>query len=385
MGRNYKQGLDYFPMDTDIFQDIRIRKLIKRQGGKAVAVYTLLLCTIYRNGYYIVWDQELPFIFSELTGFDEAYILEVFKSCLSLGLFDKGTFDRHNVVTSAAIQVRYIRILQSLRRTAPVDRFNLIDDPADNISSEETPISSEEIVISSEEIVISSEETPISSVQKERKRKEIKRKKETTSPKKVESSSSWIFDYFNKAVAASGIPPVRSRDGIHAQLAAAAAAAYTPDGLRRAIDKAVATPFLNGGAPSGFRADFRWIFTPANLERIITGFYDPRPQPPPAPAAAADPAPAERARRNAGRQQAIDAERARNRAEQERYLRRMADVPTVEPPLTFAQYSALQLDDIPDEDWHDTAVSLADPARLKELLDTLPTFMRKPVKANPRP
>ena len=35
MGRNRKSGLDYFPFDVDTFQDIKIRKLIKYQSGKA--------------------------------------------------------------------------------------------------------------------------------------------------------------------------------------------------------------------------------------------------------------------------------------------------------------------------------------------------------------
>lgn len=50
MARIAKSGLEYFPFDIDFFQDIRIRKLIKRQGGKAVTVYALLLCLIYKNG-----------------------------------------------------------------------------------------------------------------------------------------------------------------------------------------------------------------------------------------------------------------------------------------------------------------------------------------------
>lgn len=48
MARIAKSGLEYFPFDIDFFQDIRIRKLIKRQGGKAVTVYALLLCLIYK-------------------------------------------------------------------------------------------------------------------------------------------------------------------------------------------------------------------------------------------------------------------------------------------------------------------------------------------------
>ena len=68
MGRPKKIGLDYFSFKVDFFQDIRIRKLIKAQGGKAVAVYVLLLCSIYKNGYYTEWDKDLAFIISEQLG-----------------------------------------------------------------------------------------------------------------------------------------------------------------------------------------------------------------------------------------------------------------------------------------------------------------------------
>ena len=36
MARTFKKGLDYFPLDIDIFNDLKIRKLIKYQGGKAI-------------------------------------------------------------------------------------------------------------------------------------------------------------------------------------------------------------------------------------------------------------------------------------------------------------------------------------------------------------
>ena len=41
MARTFKKGLDYFPLDIDIFNDLKIRKLIKYQGGKAITVYAL--------------------------------------------------------------------------------------------------------------------------------------------------------------------------------------------------------------------------------------------------------------------------------------------------------------------------------------------------------
>lgn len=126
MARTVKTGLEYFPFDIDFFQDLRIRKLIKYQGGKAVTVYALLLCIIYKDGYYIRWDNELPFVISEQTGFDEAYIQEVINCCLNIGLFSKELFKAEGIVTSRGIQERYMNINRLCKRTATVSEYNLL-------------------------------------------------------------------------------------------------------------------------------------------------------------------------------------------------------------------------------------------------------------------
>ena len=160
MARKNKRGLEYFPLDVDFFQDLKIRKLVKYQGGgKAIAVYALLLCLIYRDGYYMMWDEELPFIISEQTGFDEAYIREVVNSCLNIGLLDKTLFKSERILTSQGIQDRYAKICKLSKRNCIISEFNLI-------SSEEMPISSEEMPISSEEMPISSEFMQQSKVKK---------------------------------------------------------------------------------------------------------------------------------------------------------------------------------------------------------------------------
>ena len=192
MGRSEKYGLSYYPFDIDFFQDLKIRKLIKYQGGKAVTVYALLLCLIYKGGYYMRWDEELPFIISEQTGFEEAYIQEVIKSCLALGLFSKETFDNHRILTSKGIQERYQSISKSIRRVTKMEEYNLISSEEKGISSEKSSISSEEKGISSEEKGISSEKTPISSEKTpissdriEENRKEIKENSTKVESKKV--------------------------------------------------------------------------------------------------------------------------------------------------------------------------------------------------------
>lgn len=167
MGRNRRNGLTFFPFDVDFFYDIKIRKLIKYQGSDAVTVYTILLCLIYKNGYYMRWDEELPFIVSEQTGLKEAHIQEVFNSCMKLGLFSKELFERENIITSIGIQERYRKICIDSRRVCDMAEYNLI-------SSEEKPFSSVKTNISSEE-------KPINSV-KSTQRKEKKRKENNNPP-----------------------------------------------------------------------------------------------------------------------------------------------------------------------------------------------------------
>lgn len=157
MGRKIKRGLDYYPVDVDIASDIKMRKLLKRCGGQAYTVYAFLLCLIYKNGYYIELDEDLPFILSEQTGYSEEYIGQVIDCCLDIDLFNKTLYASDKVITSRAIQERYSLIRRLTNVKNPIDEFSLI-------SCQETPISCQEITVSSKEMPISCQETPSQSV-----------------------------------------------------------------------------------------------------------------------------------------------------------------------------------------------------------------------------
>lgn len=129
MPRKVKTGLDYIPVDVDLFADVQVRRLIKCQGGKAVAVYTYLLCGIYRNGYYMKWERESPFAVSEALGFDEAFVSETVERMAQIGLLDAGMFRNKKVLTSRQIQLRYLRELGRLRRMGAISEYSLLDSP----------------------------------------------------------------------------------------------------------------------------------------------------------------------------------------------------------------------------------------------------------------
>lgn len=142
MGRPVKKGLDYFPVDVDIFQDIKVRKLIRYQGAKAFSVYIYLLSIIYRDGYYFKWDEFLPFTIAESTGCVEAYVREVIECCFKVDLLSRPQFQANAILTSRAIQERYVEINTSMRRSAVVSEYSLVDDlfkPSNNANHPAKP------------------------------------------------------------------------------------------------------------------------------------------------------------------------------------------------------------------------------------------------------
>lgn len=273
MGRNKKIGLDYFPFDIDFFQDLRIRKLIKYQGGKAVTVYALLLCNIYKQGYYMRWDEELPFFVSEQTGFEEAYIREVIKCCLVIGLFSKELYDSEKILTSKGIQERYQKICDLCRRNNEIHEYNII--------------SSEDIAFSSEEMMISSSKSTQSKVKKSKVKKSKEKKKEISpegDSKKAELSSLphpqvehvdfvKLQEYFNTTFRGK-LSMVVSMTEARRKAVKARIAQYNKETVFIVLKKVAASSFLLGGNDRNWKCDFDWIFKASNFTKILEGNYD---------------------------------------------------------------------------------------------------------------
>lgn len=145
MARPIKKGLDYFSLDVNFYNDIKIRKIVRRKGGEALSVYTVLLCNIYEKGYYLEWSDDVPFLISEATGFEEDKVKSFILYCIEIGLFDKEMFDAHHVITSLSIQKRYSAICAlTKRKFDPSSPYLLKSNASDDVSSEKMGVNSEE-------------------------------------------------------------------------------------------------------------------------------------------------------------------------------------------------------------------------------------------------
>ena len=109
MGRPTKQGIDYFPLDVGFFTDLKIRKISRACGSQSSSILICLLCNIYRNnGYYIVWDKDMPFVIADEVGVSEGAVNEVVIKAVQVGFFNEELFNKFNILTSNGIQKRYI-------------------------------------------------------------------------------------------------------------------------------------------------------------------------------------------------------------------------------------------------------------------------------------
>lgn len=113
---NNKTGLSYFSIDTDRYQDRRIKRLKKVMGCKGLAVYDYLLCEVYRDkGCVLVWDEDCAFDVAEYLGLTEKAVQEIVGYCGLVGLFDEGLLSR-GIITSASIQKRYLEACARAKR-----------------------------------------------------------------------------------------------------------------------------------------------------------------------------------------------------------------------------------------------------------------------------
>lgn len=113
---NNKTGLNYYTIDTDRYQDRRIKRLKKDCGCQGMAVYDYILCEIYRvQGCFLEWDENTAFDVAEYFGLKESTVSEIVRYCGAVGLFDKELLSR-GIVTSATIQERYLTMCDRAKR-----------------------------------------------------------------------------------------------------------------------------------------------------------------------------------------------------------------------------------------------------------------------------
>lgn len=118
MARPIKKGLDYFPVDTDIFDNIQVRKLKSRYKASGFLIYFTILCDVYKKeGYFLQLSDDYVYDLSDRIGETEERVQEVITFCLQTDLFNRRIYELYKVITSKSIQVRYIQAQKRSKNT----------------------------------------------------------------------------------------------------------------------------------------------------------------------------------------------------------------------------------------------------------------------------
>lgn len=108
---NYKVGLDYFELDCQLEEKIR---LIQAEFGlKGFAVVVKLYQKIYGEcGYYCEWNDDSLLLFMSENGLpsdNKNLISAIVSACIRRNIFSEDLFKKFSILTSTGIQKRYLR------------------------------------------------------------------------------------------------------------------------------------------------------------------------------------------------------------------------------------------------------------------------------------
>lgn len=272
-GRPTKQGIDYFPMDVGFFTDVKIRKISRACGSQSTSILICLLCNIYKDeGYYILWDEDLPFVIADTVGVSEGAVKEVLIKSLQVGFFDQELYEKYKILTSSGIQKRFLLATYQRKETTIIPEYLII-------------CANNSINCTNNSINHSDNEQSKSKVKVNRKKRKEKENNKETSPngeeKKDELSLShsqkidWVglMNWYN-SLFRDKLPAIKSMTETRKKAVKARIAQYGKESIRTVFNLVLQSSFLLGGNDHNWKCDFDWIFKQANYTKILEGNYN---------------------------------------------------------------------------------------------------------------
>jgi hypothetical protein len=199
MARPNKKNLDYFSLD--VILDCKVEKLEAKHGIIGFGIWIKLLQRIYRESYFIKWDDDEKWIFRKQTGVRIELLEKVIEDMIRLELLSKEIYDKYAVLTSRGIQKMYVKGSAKRKNIAIEDRYCLIA-TSDTDGIFFVKVDSLDSVVNSTETIVTSDINTINKTETENKEKEneIKEEKEITSNQNLDS---YILSMLNAGVSPS--------------------------------------------------------------------------------------------------------------------------------------------------------------------------------------
>ena len=99
-------GINYFPVGVNFMEENAMEVIEAKYGIKGSAIVLKLMCKIYKEGYYIRWDEEQCLIFANKAGREvqAEEVQGIIEILFTNGILDRNSYQENGILTSESIQ-----------------------------------------------------------------------------------------------------------------------------------------------------------------------------------------------------------------------------------------------------------------------------------------
>ncbi|EXY76832.1 DUF4373 domain-containing protein [Bacteroides fragilis] len=111
-------GINYFPVGVNFMEENAMEVIEAKYGIKGSAIVLKLMCKIYKEGYYIRWDEEQCLIFANKAG-REVQAEEgqgIIEILFTKGILDRNSYQENGILTSESIQKVWMEATKRRKR-----------------------------------------------------------------------------------------------------------------------------------------------------------------------------------------------------------------------------------------------------------------------------
>ena len=111
-------GINYFPIGVNFMEENAMEVIEAKYGIKGSAIVLKLLCKIYKEGYFIRWDEEQCLIFANKAGREvqAAEVQGIIEILFIKGILDRNSYLENGILTSESIQKVWLEATKRRKR-----------------------------------------------------------------------------------------------------------------------------------------------------------------------------------------------------------------------------------------------------------------------------
>ena len=111
-------GINYFPVGVNFMEENAMEVIEAKYGIKGSAIVLKLMCKIYKEGYYIRWDEEQCLIFANKAGREvqAEEVQGIIEILFTKGILDRNSYQENGILPSESIQKVWMEATKRRKR-----------------------------------------------------------------------------------------------------------------------------------------------------------------------------------------------------------------------------------------------------------------------------